>query len=308
MKHFIDTEFLEGPQRKRLFGIPVLGLRWDKNNCLEIYKPYTPNTIDLISIGIVAEDGREYYAISKDFNLKEAWSRYDLEQQSGDMRNVFPEGKKVYWLREKVLKPIWRELFFEADDCSGLSNKQTERFFQDINSGDYDHYFTFDSCKFLIENYGKTNKQIAQDIECFCSMGTAYSSMDKATASIMHFTTLDAEVQKTIEDKDLKFVFNEVPEFYAYYADYDWVVFCWLFGKMIDLPKGFPMYCKDLKQILDNKVEDINSFIIDDSPLVTIKSMKENNPNFPKQDSSKSHNAIEDARWNKQLFEFLTQL
>lgn len=38
------------------------------------------------------------------------------------------------------------------------------------------------------------------------------------------------------------------PEFWAYYADYDWVVFCQLYGRMIDLPKGFPMYCNDLKQ------------------------------------------------------------
>ena len=41
--------------------------------------------------------------------------------------------------------------------------------------------------------------------------------------------------------------------FYAYYADYDWVVFCWVFGKMIDLPEGFPMYCRDLKQMIDEK-------------------------------------------------------
>jgi len=39
------------------------------------------------------------------------------------------------------------------------------------------------------------------------------------------------------------------PEFWGYYADYDWVVFCQLFGRMIELPEGFPMYCHDLKQI-----------------------------------------------------------
>lgn len=37
----------------------------------------------------------------------------------------------------------------------------------------------------------------------------------------------------------------------GYYCDYDWVAFCWLFGSMIDLPKGLPMYCWDLKQFLD---------------------------------------------------------
>jgi hypothetical protein len=61
MKYFLDTEFLEGTQ-KRIFQF----LYFWKN---------TPNTIDLISIGIVAEDGN--YAISKDFNLKEAWNRFD---------------------------------------------------------------------------------------------------------------------------------------------------------------------------------------------------------------------------------------
>lgn len=41
------------------------------------------------------------------------------------------------------------------------------------------------------------------------------------------------------------------PEFWGYYADYDWVVFCQLFGTMMDLPKGYPMYCRDLKQWAD---------------------------------------------------------
>lgn len=41
------------------------------------------------------------------------------------------------------------------------------------------------------------------------------------------------------------------PEFWGYYADYDWVVFCWLFGAMINLPQGWPMYCRDIKQLAD---------------------------------------------------------
>lgn len=41
------------------------------------------------------------------------------------------------------------------------------------------------------------------------------------------------------------------PEMWAYYADYDWVVLCQLFGRMIDLPSGWPMYCRDLKQEAD---------------------------------------------------------
>lgn len=40
-------------------------------------------------------------------------------------------------------------------------------------------------------------------------------------------------------------------EFWAYFADYDWVVFCQLFGRMVDLPTGFPMFCLDLKQEME---------------------------------------------------------
>lgn len=72
------------------------------------------------------------------------------------------------------------------------------------------------------------------------------------------------------------------PEFWGYYADYDWVVFCQLFGRMIDLPKGFPMYCRDLKQWADML----------------------GNPTLPEQ-STTEHHALEDARWNRKAWEFL---
>ena len=55
--YYLDTEFLEGPQSKKFLGIKY---------------GETKPTIDLISIAIVAEDEREYYAVSKDFNLDEA--------------------------------------------------------------------------------------------------------------------------------------------------------------------------------------------------------------------------------------------
>jgi hypothetical protein len=73
------------------------------------------------------------------------------------------------------------------------------------------------------------------------------------------------------------------PEFWAYYADYDWVAMCQLFGTMMDLPKGWPMYCRDVKQLCDNM----------------------GNPKLPEQ-SSTEHNAIADARWTKEAWDFLT--
>lgn len=75
------------------------------------------------------------------------------------------------------------------------------------------------------------------------------------------------------------------PEFWGYYADYDWVIFAQLFGAMIDLPKGWPMYCRDIKQLCDSN----------------------GNPRLPEQ-TEKEHNALADARWNKIAYEFLSSL
>lgn len=72
------------------------------------------------------------------------------------------------------------------------------------------------------------------------------------------------------------------PEFWGYYADYDWVVTAQMFGTMMDLPKGWPMYCRDLKQLCDSK----------------------GNPKLPDQTSTE-HNALDDALWNKVAYEFL---
>ena len=53
-----------------------------------------------------------------------------------------------------------------------------------------------------------------------------------------------------IAKKVIEFV-GPKPEFWAYFADYDWVVLCQLYGRMVDLPKGFPYYCRDVKQEMD---------------------------------------------------------
>ena len=60
MKYFLDTEFIE-----------------------------YPNSIELISIGIVSEDGREYYAISSEYN-------YDNASK---------------WVKDNVIKPIYKEVY-----------------------------------------------------------------------------------------------------------------------------------------------------------------------------------------------------
>jgi hypothetical protein len=75
---------------------------------------------------------------------------------------------------------------------------------------------------------------------------------------------------------------GEKPEFWAYYADYDWVVLCRLFGRMIDLPKGWPMFCLDIKQ---------------SAYLAGVQKI-------PKQVGGE-HDALADARWNREAWLFI---
>lgn len=162
MKYFYDTEFIEDGK-----------------------------TIDLISIGIVAEDGREYYAISTEFNKRKASD----------------------WVKENVLKylpPRFVNPMYESPRLVEASKAW------------------------------KSREQIKNDI--------------------------------------LKFVGDDRPELWAYYADYDHVALCQLFGKMIDLPSNFPMYTRDLKQLLDSV----------------------GNPKMEKQKDE--HHALADARWVRNVY------
>lgn len=255
MNYYYDTEFLEGAQKK-WFG-------------------KTKPTIDLISIGIVSEDGREYYAISKDFNLKEAWNKNDLDPNH--KRNY--KQKDNYWIRENVLKPIFQELLYSGYKKAKLPIPDVDK-----------KQFTYKNLKKLIQSFGKTNKQIAQEVKNFC-----YSDKE----------TRDGGGQFVSGS----FLPNKYPtiKFYGYYSAYDHVALCWLFGKMIDLPKGFPMYTIDLKQIMDEKVEDYSDhFSNGNESFKTKLSWIKNKDNYPKQ--TNEHNALADAKWNKELHNFLNKL
>lgn len=71
-------------------------------------------------------------------------------------------------------------------------------------------------------------------------------------------------------------------EFWAYYADYDWVVLCQLFGTMMELPKNWPMFAMDIKQF----------------------AVMLGNPKLPEQGKDE-HHALADAAWNWSAWEFL---
>ncbi len=75
---------------------------------------------------------------------------------------------------------------------------------------------------------------------------------------------------------------GEEPVFWAYYADYDWVALCQLFGTMMQLPKGWPMFCMDLKQV---------AVMLGD-------------PKLPEQTDGE-HHALFDALWTRKAWNHL---
>lgn len=188
MKFFIDTEFIEHFVRRSIRNGSGFA-----------------HTIDLISIGIVSEDGREYEAISSGYR----WSDADE------------------WVQDNVISPIYiRSVHGDQRNQLNIS--------------------TFQRVK------GKSNAIIAREILEFVNAKQPHSI-----------------------------------EFVGYYCDYDWVLFCSLFGRMINLPKGFPMYCIDLQQEKDRL--GVNS----------------DTPGYPEQNGE--HIALEDAKWNKKLYDFLSK-
>lgn len=249
MKYFLDTEFIEGI-RKPLKWLPTIG-NWNR--------PY--HFIDLISIGMVAEDGREYYAVCNEFNPKDADE----------------------WVRENVLNKIQLE-FYKKESAYAKT-----------------YHWESLTLKNFMKWEGKNKKEIAKDIVMF-----VYPEQSN------NFAGAESEFFQRAKEYGWN---GEQPEFYAYYADYDWVVFCSLFGKMIDLPKFFPMYCHDLKQTLDEvaalndrkRVADLKIAFDEDNtqeyPLELMVQSLKGHPNYPKQENE--HNALDDAKWNKRLYDFV---
>lgn len=222
MKYFLDFEFIEG------FKKPLFGKR--------------RHFIDMISVGIVCEDGRTYQAVSNEWNYNDADK----------------------WVQENVILPLY----------------------VDTVHGDHRNHMDVDNFHW---SFGKSNKQIAREMYQFVC------PYEKA-AEYADVFSVDAGGEGYLQ--------TNPPEFYGHYCDYDWVLFCSLFGRMIDLPKGFPMYCIDLKQTMDsmfmmqeNKYEGETRL---ESWLKTVK----NHPDYPKQKNE--HSALADAEWNKRLYDFLS--
>jgi hypothetical protein len=72
------------------------------------------------------------------------------------------------------------------------------------------------------------------------------------------------------------------PRLWAWYGAYDHVALCQLWGRMIDLPHGVPMFTNDLKQ----------------------EAVRLGSPRLPEQPSG-AHNALQDAWHNQTVRRFL---
>ncbi|MBB4935672.1 hypothetical protein F4561_006581 [Lipingzhangella halophila] len=147
------------------------------------------HTIDLISIGIVAENGREYYAVNADAD----WDR--IRKHEWLMRNVVPHlpitGRK--WLDDYLKHPP-RQYQSPADNPVGP-----------------DLHDTRVKPKWVIAN----------------------------------------EIREFLLGSDPE----QVPhvELWADYGAYDHVALAQLYGRMIDLPEGMPMFTRDLQQELAHR-------------------------------------------------------
>ncbi|MFI6296799.1 hypothetical protein ACIBEJ_34780 [Nonomuraea sp. NPDC050790] len=161
-------------------------------------------TIDLISIGMVAGDGRELYAVNRDMPHKRI-AKHD-------------------WLRANVVPSLPRI------------------------HGDRRHYVS------------ARRNPLALDFDHPDMLGR-----ERIAAKVERFILATPDV-----------------ELWAWYGAYDHVALCQLWGRMIDLPEGVPMWTNDLKQ----------------------ECMRLGNPSVPKQESG-VHNALADARHNKVISEFL---
>jgi hypothetical protein len=206
-------------------------------------------TVDLISIGMVADNGATLHEFNRDCNVAKANEWVVMNVFKPLVTNYKSQGKTPDSF-ERTLK-----VYLEDDVYS-----ERERVVQ--------------AMELYLNEFGKSRARIAELVKEFVE--TNHGSIFE----------------------------NGQPVFYAYYADYDWVVFCSLFGRMIDLPKGFPMYCRDLKQLLDETLERVKGNKLPDLPkLADLLSYAKGMPGYPEQENE--HDALADAKWNRALHRFI---
>lgn len=103
----------------------------------------------------------------------------------------------------------------------------------------------------------------------------------------LNFDNVNVKSDLVIADEVRRFIQTAGPdvELWAWYGAYDHVALCQLWGRMIDLPPGVPMFTHNIRQ----------------------EFQRLGNPRGPAQDSTE-HHALADAKHNKTMYEFIKQV
>lgn len=200
MNFFFDTEFIEGPQPKK-----ILGLTYGK----------TKPIIDLISIGIVDENGSTYYAISKEFNFRHAWNDE--------------------FIRENVLSNIFYE---NAKRGSAFNYRNTKKLIRSIGKANIT--IAAEILMFCFESQSGEIVTLSDN-----QTDTKLTTRDLSRGYVGSTEDLVSYLWKQKREKP--FVF------WDYYAATDWVAFYQLWGKLIDKPESYPLCVMCLKNLMEFK-------------------------------------------------------
>ena len=114
-----------------------------------------------------------------------------------------------------------------------------------------------------------------QDGVTYTRDGSAYQTIKYWSWDEQHPDFKHVMPRSMIRDKVRAFVLSRAdPQLWAWYGAYDHVALAQLFGSMVDLPNGIPMWTNDLKQ----------------------ECVRLGNPRMPAQPEN-AHNALADAAW-----------
>jgi hypothetical protein len=119
-----------------------------------------------------------------------------------------------------------------------------------------------------------------------------YIKADLAAVNYINVTNFHRYAGKSLKEiaKGIKkFLSEDNITLYGYYSSYDHVVLSTIFGTMLDLPDNFPMYTRDIMQIIEGQELDKDQ-ILRDVPQVD------------------EHDALEDAKWNKDAYFYIKDM
>jgi hypothetical protein len=203
----------------------------------------TGTTIDLISIGMVTDDGREYYAVNGDLDDT---TNHDPDLRGGYIGNTpWDRIMAEPWLVKNVVPSLPLRDRKQLDRHLKGVPLFAPRPVLDFVRLDHTHTSV------------KPRQVIANEVRDFLRAARPVAPDGQPVPDV---------------------------ELWAWYGAYDHVALCWLWGRMIDLPDGVPMWTNDLRQ----------------------ERHRLGNPDMPKQ-AAGEHNALEDARHNLAMARFLDE-